>query len=777
MNAIPVFSSIPLIVEIVAWMLLHFVWQGLLIAATLAATIRLGRVRGSAVRYNLSVLALVAMCTAPVVTLSMVSTSRTSQPRIPPASRPHKIDVRSLEALPLEQISMVIPVAPERSLTAARLSYWSMVQCWIVVGWVTGVALFGMRLLLGWIGVMRLRRKTVAAPGWLIVRMKQMSHTLRMAAPLLRVSAHVSEAVAVGFLKPMILFPAAWLAELPPDILESVIAHELAHIRRYDLWVNLTQRLVEAVLFYHPAVWWLSNRVRIERELCCDEIAVDLTRNPLRYAETLEAIGRLSIATEKSLLTVSVTGTDALLSRVRNVLGQRERSSCGWLAGVIPLSVVCLVWWSTVSVSTVSGESGDSSRFESAPPIAADEPTLAAPSLPSGQGNDTPEWWGDVPEAPMVRSVRPIKEPLPDPWENWRDDTAEFGSQIAATVNDTPILVEDVLSRYVHFLVQLRQNLTPADYVRARDVIVKRELPKYIQRRVLLDRLKSQATPEQLRMFAAAYEEAFEKEIEKLLRELKVSTRPELEVALQERGTTLARVMTSYVEEKMAMACVQLQVPPVEIPDIEIDAYYNSHLKEFAIPATIAWDEIQVSYGAKIPKKAVAFAAPANRLETETTLTPIVRPLTDPAAGDPMSTIKDLSTKSSREEAQLKIAAAARELKSGATFESVVDKYSDGATVRSGGHWQEMDVSSLVDSKLARTLDELPIDELSPIHEGRTCFQIVRVRSRQPATTIPLKDAMTGIRETLSTAKRTQQIERYFKEIYAEAVIETRYGQ
>jgi beta-lactamase regulating signal transducer with metallopeptidase domain len=780
MNAILLPSSIPLIVENVAWTLLHFVWQGVLIAATLAATIRLGRVRGSAVRYHLSVLALVAMCAAPVITLTIfVSTSRTSPPHSPSANWPDKLDVRSLDALPFEQFSMVIPVASDLSLHAERPSYWSMTKYWIVFAWVTGVTLFGTRLLLGWIGVMRLRRKTVTAPGWLIVRMKQMSHTLRMAVPLLRVSAHVSEAVAVGFLKPMVLFPAAWLAELPPDILESVIAHELAHIRRHDLWVNLTQRLVEAVLFYHPAVWWLSNRIRTERELCCDEIAVDLTRNPLRYAETLEAIGRLSLATEKSLFTVSVTGTDALLNRVRNVLGQRERSSCGFLAGVIPLSVVCLVWWSTVSVSTVSAESSDPSPAESASPIAADEPVPAASLLQAGPGHDAPEWWGHLPEAPMFESVRPTREPAPDPWENWRDDTAEFGSQVAATVNGTPILVEEVLVRYGYYLTQLRQRstrsrMTPADYIRTRDSLIRRNLPGHILRRVLCERFQSQVSPEQLRAFAARYEEDCEKS---LLRDMKVSTRAELEVALQERGTTLAKIMTSYVEERMAADCVLLQVPPVEVADTDIEAYYHSHLEEFTSPATMTWDEIQVSYSVKPQKKAVTFAIPANRLEPATTTGSIVRPLTDSAAGDPKPTDNRRLETSSREEAQLKIEAAARELKSGATLESVVDKNSDGATVVSVRRWSDMDPSSLVDTKLARTLEELPIDELSPIHEGKSCFQIVRVRSRQPVATLSLKDATPRIREKLNAMKRAQQIEQYFKAILAEAVIETRYGQ
>src|SRR5437660_336918 len=81
---------------------------------------------------------------------------------------------------------------------------------------------------------------------------------------------------------------AVWLTELPVPMLEAVIAHELAHIRRWDLWINLAQLVVEILLFYHPAVWWLSRRLRVERELCCDELAVAATEQRLVYVSTLE---------------------------------------------------------------------------------------------------------------------------------------------------------------------------------------------------------------------------------------------------------------------------------------------------------------------------------------------------------------------------------------------------------------------------------------------------------------------------------------------------------
>ncbi|MBS0205090.1 MAG: peptidylprolyl isomerase [Planctomycetes bacterium] len=800
MNALLAMTSLPSIVEGLAWTLIHFLWQGLLIAVTLAATVRLGRVRGSALRYSLSLLALAAMCMAPVITLSVASMCRTSLIRVsePSLNLPIAVDVGMLVA-ELNQVPQVAPIDSVQNVPDLKLDFWTKAQCWIVVGWVTGVALLSLRLLLGWMGVIRMRRDAVAAPDWLVGRMNRMSHTLKMAAPLLRVSVHVTEAMAIGFLKPMILFPAAWLTELPPDILESVIAHELAHIRRHDLWVNLAQRLLETALFYHPAVWWLSHRLRMERELCCDEMAVDVTQNPLRYAETLEAIGRLSLTTDKSLLTVSLTGSsDMLLNRVRNILRSRERSTCGWCAGVIPLSVACLISWSTMAASSVSGQSTDQSPAEPAAPIATAEAIPPVVPAASERNKDLPEWWGDLADEPVIPALRPTKEPYRDPWENWQDDTEEFEAQVAATVNGTPVLVGEVLARYSGYLTRLRQNRTtittrtlaqgstppvwiasartPADYERTRRELVKRDLPTLIQRRVLVERLKSKVSAKQQHEMHEEFEKSFENETKKLLRETNTSTVEELEVALRERGTTLQKIKAAYVDERMSTIYIQLFLTQVKVDDAEILAYYNSHQAEYAVPATITWQEIEVSYGTSRPKVTSNFATPANRLETQPVgVAPIVIPLTDPAASILNSKGEKSPPPTSREDARLRIAAAVRELQTGAGFDSIVEKYSEGATARTGGRWPDMDVRSLVDSTLARTLNELPLDEVSPILEGKSSFLIVRVLSRQPARTIAYADAQQQILGKLSVEKQRTQTELLFKSACAEAVIESRF--
>ena len=103
----------------------------------------------------------------------------------------------------------------------------------------------------------------------------------------------------IGWLKPVVLLPASALAALTPQQLEAILAHELAHIRRHDYLVNLLQTLVETLLFYHPAVWWLSRRIRIERENCCDDLAVSLCGDPVAYAAALADLEALRSSTAR----------------------------------------------------------------------------------------------------------------------------------------------------------------------------------------------------------------------------------------------------------------------------------------------------------------------------------------------------------------------------------------------------------------------------------------------------------------------------------------------
>ncbi|HZN34646.1 MAG TPA: M56 family metallopeptidase [Pirellulaceae bacterium] len=307
--------------------LAHFLWQGALIAVLLAAAVQLLGVRRATSRYACSLAALAAMLICPLVTLGWLSL---------PGEEPVGW------AVPTSGVLMVGTAHPTLSELLAPL------QPVALAAWLCGVALFGTRLLAGAIGVARLRRHKLPLPLDLASLVERLGRRLKLdALPLVFVSRQATEAMAVGLLRPLVLIPAAWVTEMPLDMLEAVIAHELAHLRRRDLWVNLLQRLAETLLFYHPAIWWLSRRLRTERELCADELAVAVTGRRLEYAQALEQVAHRRQAEIRPALAAFMRGETNMrvLERVRNVLGLAggERSRL-WPVGIVALALPAVLW-------------------------------------------------------------------------------------------------------------------------------------------------------------------------------------------------------------------------------------------------------------------------------------------------------------------------------------------------------------------------------------------------------------------------------------------------
>src|SRR5207247_9522060 len=153
-------------------------------------------------------------------------------------------------------------------------------------------------------------------------------------------SALVQVPTVIGWMRPVVLIPASALAGLTPRQLEAVIAHELAHIRRYDYLVNLLQTAVEILLFYHPAVWWVSREIRQEREHCCDDVAVEVCGDALTYARALAEIEALRNI--RPQLAMAADG-GSLLARIERIIGSSPRRSeptASWITGAIVIATV-----------------------------------------------------------------------------------------------------------------------------------------------------------------------------------------------------------------------------------------------------------------------------------------------------------------------------------------------------------------------------------------------------------------------------------------------------
>ena len=250
---------------------------------------------------------------------------------------------------------------------------------WLVIAWIFGVFGLSIRLAIGWRDVHRLRRGVpLPADGaWqaLLSRLCDRLH-IRSSVKLLE-SSLVDVPTMIGWLRPVILWPPALLIGLSVEQFEALLAHELAHVRRHDYLVNLVQTAIETLLFYHPAVWWLSRRIRHERECCCDDLAVTACGNRLSYASALATLEELRPPARQ--LALAADG-GRLLTRIRRILGlpnARRRQSLHWLFG-LTLSATLLA--TGIAVGLVNLATGDEPAKKSADPPASNRAGEANPS-------------------------------------------------------------------------------------------------------------------------------------------------------------------------------------------------------------------------------------------------------------------------------------------------------------------------------------------------------------------------------------------------------------
>ncbi len=290
------------------WALVHSLWQGALVALLYACLSALLKESAAGLRHAAGCAALVLMLFLPAATVPVMlragggASSGASSNAGDAATR-----ATLARAGAFVEQETALP-SPASAGEAGREAEWSPTENlrewvddrfaslvpWLVVGWLMGVVLLVLRFAGGFVGVRRLKRSALPVADELQRALARLAHRLRVTrAVRLCESALVEVPTVVGHLKPIILLPACALTGLKPAQLEAVLAHELAHIRRHDYLFNLLQTTTETLLFYHPAAWWLSRRVRAEREHASDDLAVSATGDVLGYARALAALEQL----------------------------------------------------------------------------------------------------------------------------------------------------------------------------------------------------------------------------------------------------------------------------------------------------------------------------------------------------------------------------------------------------------------------------------------------------------------------------------------------------
>jgi len=267
------------------WTLLHSLWQGLLIFLLLWAALGYYKKKSPQLRYLFSCMAMCCLIGGIGFTFSYY----------------FSFPAPSSVSLALSQESgTAATLLSDHTPVTTSLVWWDHWQDqasqfihlyarYLVSFWLVGVLLFGFRWIGGLYFTYRLRSEgAIAIPRPWQAKVQALANKLGIHRSVqLLESSKVEVPLTIGHLKPIILLPVGMLAGLTPQQVESILIHELAHIRRHDFVVNLLLSALEILLFYHPVFWWISSKIQEERELCCDDIAVATCGNPRLYARTL----------------------------------------------------------------------------------------------------------------------------------------------------------------------------------------------------------------------------------------------------------------------------------------------------------------------------------------------------------------------------------------------------------------------------------------------------------------------------------------------------------
>jgi TonB family protein len=295
-------SALPWI-QALGWTLLHFTWQGALVGAAFAVVRAFLPATQCHARHAAALGALLVLALCPVATFCLL------QPGAIAAAAGATPLADGLAAAAGGAVDAMPPV--DRLLP------------WLVLAWIGGVLVVGTRALHQWHHLVRVARRSSQASDELDALLDSLLQRFGFAARIrVLVSTRIETPMLVGWLKPVILLPAAVAMGLPRQQLELVLAHELGHLRRLDHLVNLGQAVLETLFFFHPAVHWISRELRHERELCCDALVLRQTAGePREYASALAALEEMR--QPGSQLVLAASGGH-LLERVRRIIGAPE---------------------------------------------------------------------------------------------------------------------------------------------------------------------------------------------------------------------------------------------------------------------------------------------------------------------------------------------------------------------------------------------------------------------------------------------------------------------
>lgn len=321
------------------WTLLHTLWQGAIVYGFIKMVLSFIPSQKANLRYAVNCAGMLLIVTSSIITYSYLNSVNTSYPSMSTV----------INSLP--------PSANNNMLTFEEAGFWEKVNstindnmAWIVTTWLLGVFVFMSRFIIGLIYIQNVKKKiSEVSTDWqnktkLIAQQLGINRCVKLAE-----SIYISRPIVLGYLQPVILLPIGILTGLPASQIETILIHELSHIRRHDYLINLIQSVVEIILFFNPFVWVLSNAIRKEREHCCDDQVVSLGSNRIDYIKALAQLEEVNQGATPALALALNKNKFHVFNRIKRIMetsaNQNQNKIRPFiLVTLIVTGLVCTSW-------------------------------------------------------------------------------------------------------------------------------------------------------------------------------------------------------------------------------------------------------------------------------------------------------------------------------------------------------------------------------------------------------------------------------------------------
>ncbi|QEH41758.1 M56 family metallopeptidase [Chitinophaga sp. XS-30] len=397
-------SLLPLTTDLIrafGWTLLHSLWQAFCVYACLRIVLKIWPMASAAIKYHLSFLSLAGISGWFAYTFF------------------HQLSLIKAEHA-IEQLAINLDASTLAMATQSLSQETSGLQLMLpgmegyfpvlVSIYAIGVVVMTIRLCIDLAQLGQIRQRDVSRMGdvWeqhFVQLAKRMGITRKIQ---LLISKHLQVPVMIGFLRPVILLPAAMVNNLAPDQLEAILLHELAHIKRNDYLLNIFQSIVETILFFNPFIWWISKNIRLEREHCCDDLVIAGTVQPLQYARALVALEEYRL-TVNPMAMAAADDKHHLLHRIKRIMEMKKKHlnyTQRLLAMLIIVVGLVSIAWLTPADSAAGAKTFFRRDKDTVPPASPAPPAAASLSAPVAP---------PVPPAPPAPELptAPAEPPVP----------------------------------------------------------------------------------------------------------------------------------------------------------------------------------------------------------------------------------------------------------------------------------------------------------------------------------------------------------------------------